>query len=344
MTSNQNLFHEKDKEIGMESREPLATIMIVTYNHSKYIASAIDSVLEQKTNFDFNIHIIEDCSDDGTQDILRAYKKKYPKKIKLFMNAKNIGFKVTQKNFFRGINTIKSKYFAILEGDDLWCHNEKLQHQVDFLEKNPEYVAHAHNTVKFYDNQELPSHRFLFHEDIKQDHSIHDFIKITTFFHTTTLLYRNVLKDNIPRQFIHPLSCDIFITIAHAQHGKIRYDNLDWARYRAHSNGRFSGMSNIDGWFFNIDGLRKYNSWLNYRHLTAFSESIVKYCLHVLRQEKEKNCAIKFTQKIKLLSLFFIYKSIYTVTNFFNLSKNRILDLNDYDYRVIDQYNCITRD
>ncbi len=330
----------------MNSNSPLATIMIITYNHAPFIGAAIDSVLNQKTNFPFNIHVIEDCSTDGTQDILLDYERKHPEKIKLFMNSKNIGFKVTQKNFIRGFKTLRAKYIAVLEGDDLWCYDGKLQHQVDFLEINSDFVGHAHNTIKFYDKYEMPSHRFLYNENIKSVHDVHDFIKIQSFFHTTTILYRNVLKDRVPRQFINPLSCDIFNTIAHAQHGKIRYINADWARYRVHSGGMFSGMSGVKGWFFNIDGLRKYNEWLSYRYLPTFCESIIKYCAHVLKQEKLNNCTLSYRQKIKLFTLLGIYKTIFTVINFLSIPKRVLnsicatksgIDLNEFDYTIINQ-------
>ncbi len=321
----------------MNSQEPLVTIMIITYNHASYISDAIDSVLNQKTNFPFNIHVIEDCSTDGTQEILKNYKKKYPKKIKLFMNSKNIGSKVTQKNFIRGFRTLRAKYIAILEGDDLWCYDGKLQHQVDFLEKNSDYVGHAHNTIKFYDNNERPSHRFLFNENIKPDHDVSDFIKIQSFFHTSTLLYRNVLKDRVPPQFVNPLSCDIFITISHAQHGKIRYINADWARYRVHAGGMFSGMSEMKGWFFNIDGLRKYNAWLNYRFFPIFCEAIIKYCKHVLTQEKLGNCVLNYHQKIKLYSLIYFYKIIFNISQLVTFQKRKGIDLNEFDYTTINQ-------
>lgn len=330
----------------MNSDEPIVTVMIITYNHVAYIGAALDSVLNQKTDFPFTIHVIEDCSTDGTQEVLRDYEARYPNIVKLFLNTKNIGYKVTQKNFIRGFKTLRAKYVAVLEGDDLWSYEGKLQHQVDFLEKNPDFVGHAHNTIKFYDNYELPSQRFMYNEHIKQDHDVHDFIKVQSFFHTTTLLYRNVLKDRVPRQFINPLSCDIFNTIAHAQYGKIRYHNADWARYRVHPGGMFSGMSGVKGWFFNIDGLRKYNAWLNYRYLSTFCAAIVKYCEYVLNQEKLGKCELNSRQRRKLLGLKYIYKyilSIYGIINFPNWMWKRFTairlgaNLNEFDYTIVNQ-------
>ena len=59
-------------------KKPLLTALIVTYNHKNHISKAIESVLAQKTNFDFQIWILDDCSTDGTSDIAREYANKYP--------------------------------------------------------------------------------------------------------------------------------------------------------------------------------------------------------------------------------------------------------------------------
>lgn len=334
----------------MSNVEPLVTVMIITYNHARYIGDAIESVLNQKTDFPFNIHVIEDCSTDGTQEILKSYEQRFPDKVKLFLNEKNIGYKVTQKNFIRGFKTLKAKYISILEGDDLWCYDGKLQKQVDFLETHPDFVAHAHNTIKFYNGHELPSHRFLYNENIKQDHDVHDFIKIQSFFHTTTLLYRNVLKDRVPKQFVNPYSCDIFNAIAHVQYGKVRYVDEDWARYRVHPQGRFSGMTPVTGWFFNIDGLRRYNAWLKYRYCKTFSEAILKYCKYVLSVRRAGSCKLTFQQAIKLYYLLWIYSIAYTFLRILTFPfklKNAMkarkdgVDLNNFNFKLIDDLRFI---
>jgi glycosyltransferase involved in cell wall biosynthesis len=122
----------------------LLTVVLLTYNHEKTIARAFDSILEQKTNFDFDIYVLEDCSTDYTAEICREYKEKHPDKIKLFLNEKNLG--VTE-NFKQGLLKIRSKYFAFLEGDDYWCDENKLQKQVDALEQNSDCTLCGHNTL-----------------------------------------------------------------------------------------------------------------------------------------------------------------------------------------------------
>lgn len=120
----------------MDNMQPIVSVLMITYNHEKYIAQAIDSVLMQKTNFDYEIVIGEDCSTDKTREIVLEYKAKHPDKIKLLLQEKNLGM---IQNFIDTLKACTGKYIALLEGDDYWTDPYKLQKQVDFLEANPEY-------------------------------------------------------------------------------------------------------------------------------------------------------------------------------------------------------------
>lgn len=120
----------------MNSNSILVSVLTITYNHEKYIAQAIDSVLMQKTNFDFEIVIGEDCSTDRTREIVLEYKAKYPDKIRLLLQPVNKG---ANQNWIETYRACTGKYIALLEGDDYWTDPYKLQKQVDILEAHPEY-------------------------------------------------------------------------------------------------------------------------------------------------------------------------------------------------------------
>lgn len=288
---------------------PLVSVMVITYNHSAFIAQALQSVLDQQIDFSLKINIIDDCSTDGTQEIIKEFKALYPEQIDLYLNKRNIGFKVTQKNFYRGFKTLKGKYIAILEGDDYWSSPLKLKKQIDFLENNPDYVACAHNVLKVYESSDIASHIFLKPPD-KETHDIFDLIRLSSYFHTTTLTYRNVLKEKPPPQFENKLSCDIFITIAHAQYGKIRFFPETMSVYRCHAGGRFSGMSETEGWMFNIDGYRKYNVWLGFRYFKAFAEAIYRYSEYLLRHGKAVD-GLSFWKRRKYRLIMIFYRALF---------------------------------
>ena len=67
-----------------------ATALIVTYNHRKFIAAAIDSALAQQTRFEYEILVSEDCSTDGTREIVLDYARRHPDRIRLILSDRNI--------------------------------------------------------------------------------------------------------------------------------------------------------------------------------------------------------------------------------------------------------------
>lgn len=121
----------------------ICTVLLITYNHAKYIKKAIESVLEQKTKYEYIIHIFDDASNDGTSDIVREYAEKYPDKIIPFIAEQNQGAQTNIWNAYKSVNT---KYCALLECDDYWCDENKLELQIDALEKHPECSFCACNT------------------------------------------------------------------------------------------------------------------------------------------------------------------------------------------------------
>ena len=117
------------------------SVIVLTYNHEKYVRQALDSILMQKTTFAYEILVGDDASTDGTAEILKEYQKKYPNIFRLFLREKNIG---ATKNSYELLTSAKGRYLATCEGDDYWTDPNKLQLQVDFLEKHPDYIGCAH--------------------------------------------------------------------------------------------------------------------------------------------------------------------------------------------------------
>ena len=117
------------------SKNPLVSVKMITYNHRPYIARAIEGVVKQETEYPFELIIGEDCSTDGTMKIVLEYQKKYPDIIRVITSDKNVGMK---KNSCRTGKACRGKYIAFCEGDDYWHRPDKLQKQVDYLERHLE--------------------------------------------------------------------------------------------------------------------------------------------------------------------------------------------------------------
>ncbi|MCR4754929.1 MAG: glycosyltransferase [Lachnospiraceae bacterium] len=120
------------------------SVLCLAYNHEKYIRKALDGFVSQITNFSYEVLINDDCSTDGTAEIIKEYQNKYPEIIKPIFQEENC--------YSKGINMFidillprsKGKYIALCECDDYWCDNSKLQKQFDALEEHPECVMATH--------------------------------------------------------------------------------------------------------------------------------------------------------------------------------------------------------
>ena len=115
--------------------EVMLSVVMTTYNHERYIAQAIESVLRQQTDFRIEIVIGEDCSTDRTRAIAEDYAMQYPEAIRIITSEENVGWR---KNYRRTIAAARGKYIAMLDGDDYFTHRKKLQMQVELLESHPE--------------------------------------------------------------------------------------------------------------------------------------------------------------------------------------------------------------
>lgn len=118
---------------------PMVSIMCLTYNQEKYVRETLDGFLMQVTDFPFEIYIHDDCSTDGTPDIIKEYQEKYPMLIRVCIEKENQYQKGSTMITEISVPYMKGKYIAYCEGDDFWIDPQKLQKQVDFLENNPDY-------------------------------------------------------------------------------------------------------------------------------------------------------------------------------------------------------------
>ena len=107
------------------------SIICTNYNKGDWVREAMDSFLNQKTNFDFEIIIIDDASTDYSYEIIQEYQNKFPEKVRTFRNEVNLGITKTWKKICQ---EAKGQYIARCDSDDFWTDPLKLQKQVDLLD------------------------------------------------------------------------------------------------------------------------------------------------------------------------------------------------------------------
>lgn len=136
-------------------KELKVSVWVTAYNHEKYISHTLDSILEQKTDFPFEIIVHDDASTDATARIIRQYEKTFPAVIKAFIQKENQWLKggggIT-KVFYENM---RGKYIARCEGDDFWINPHRLQEQVDFLESHSEFCATAARRIRVDESEKI---------------------------------------------------------------------------------------------------------------------------------------------------------------------------------------------
>lgn len=220
----QKILMDRDKPV-------LVSVWMITFNHEKYIAQAIESVINQVTDFDFELVIGEDFSTDRTREICQAFQQKFPDKIKLLLHEGNVGI---HQNIVLTLGACTGKYIAMLEGDDYWIDTLKLQKQADFLIAHPEFVMCYQKTLEI---DEVFGKRKITNEDDNEVTGIEEILERGWFMRTGSLFFRNGIIQNWPSWFFLFSSTDYMLHILLAEHGKIGFLNETTSVYRRHEGG-----------------------------------------------------------------------------------------------------------
>ena len=120
----------------------MVSCLLLTYNHAPFVRQAVESMLMQRTTFRYEIIAADDCSTDETRAILGEYAAAHSDKIRTFFHAENMGGSKLHSD--AGLAEFHGKYMTVLEGDDYWVGEDRLQTLVDFLETHPGYACVAH--------------------------------------------------------------------------------------------------------------------------------------------------------------------------------------------------------
>ena len=218
---------------------PLVSIICNTYNHVHYIRQCLDGFLMQKTDFPIEILVHDDASTDGTTDVVREYEAKFPHLIKPIYQTENQYSKGVKVSYVYQYFRARGKYMALCEGDDYWTDPLKLQKQVDFMEKNPEYVMCSHCFDVMLQRSGVLEKK----ESINDyAYSLKDLVNGIWPAQTLTVLLRStVLTINKP--FISG-DVALFYFLLKCGPGMYLKDNM--ATYRIHDGGVWGGVLGVD--------------------------------------------------------------------------------------------------
>lgn len=208
-----------------KEHEVTVSILMLTYNHQKYVRRALDSVLGQETEYSFEIVVSDDASQDGTQELLLGYKDRYQDKISLLLSATNQGL---IPNFLKAYKACRGKYIAICEGDDFWISRNKLQRQVSYLESHPDCNLTFHRAVNLYESSGTKS---LSNPHQKAESTILDLSR-SNFITNVTAVFRHEPTLCLPEWFSQVSTYDYALHMLTSATGGIHYFSKPMAVYR----------------------------------------------------------------------------------------------------------------
>lgn len=232
--------------------KPLLSVVMITYGHEKFIKQAIESILEQKTDFQIEFIISNDASPDNTSVIITELIAKAPKNISVLYteHADNLGM---MQNFIWALEQSTGKYIALCEGDDFWTDPLKLQKQVDFLEANPDYNICFHNVEEVDLEGSTLEKRLVQSSEVEKTFTIEDLAK-NNIIHTVTVVFRNNVNA-LPEFLRYSPMGDYPLHMINATFGKIKYFPEKMAAYRV-GVGLWSSQSINNQIFNTIVGLK----------------------------------------------------------------------------------------
>lgn len=221
----------------------MVSVVCQTYNHEKYIAECLESLVTQKVNFRYEILVHDDASTDKTADIIRDFEKEYPVLIKPIyqrVNQWSLGNKV-----FSGIQLPRctGKYIAICEGDDYWTDPLKLQKQVDLLERHIEYSMCFHNVIEHWDDGQKED--CCFSNIVDREYSGLEIYKNWIVPTASVVFRRSILESGCSDCFLNPhfIYGDIVLFLLAASCGKIMGMKEVMSVYRRHEGGAVFGYN-----------------------------------------------------------------------------------------------------
>lgn len=221
----------------MSEPAPLLSVLCLTYNHEAFVAETMESFLAQRTGFEIEVVVADDCSTDGTLRVVEDFRHRFGARLRVLRTDVNLG---VTRNFRRALAACRGRFVALCEGDDHWRGHDKLQRQVDFLEAHPRYVLAFHDAVVIgrtpqAGRLQLPQGRF------RRDASRAE-LSATRPISTLTVCFRNVLGP-LPAELDQAPALDLCLWSLLGQHGEGRFmPDIEPACYRVHEGGVFSSQ------------------------------------------------------------------------------------------------------
>lgn len=247
------------------------SVMVITYNHERFIAQALEGVLAQKVNFDYEVVVGEDCSTDRTREILMDFHRRHPDKIVPLLRDKNVG---AMRNFEATLAACRGQYMALLEGDDYWTCEDKLQRQADFLDAHHDYALCCHRVQVQDEINGGPAG--IFPSRAPGPYTIEDLLS-ENFIQTCTVMCRWGSFGPLPKWFRKLALGDWPLCALIVKQGKIALMDDVMAVYRVHSGGIWSARPMVDRLRESMPMLKALDKHLEFEYTRTIQRTIARH-------------------------------------------------------------------
>lgn len=223
---------------GSGSSPVRVSVLMTSYQHERYVARALEGVLEQR-HVSFELIVGDDASTDGTRAIIREYAAAHPDVVRTVLPAANLG--CGGKAIFAEITRLsQGEYLAMLDADDYWIDPDKLRRQVDYLDAHPESSMCFHNAWCRYEEVPAPDH--LFNTPLQPSRlGLRELLDGCPVAACSPMLRRAAL-DPLPAWYLSMPWGDWPLYLLAAEHGDIAYLPEVMGVYRIHRGGMYSGL------------------------------------------------------------------------------------------------------
>ena len=278
--------NNKILSLNMQEKTPKVSVCIVTYNQEKYIRQCLQSIVDQETDFDFEVIVGDDCSTDGTRSIINHFESAYPKLVRLIQQEKNTG---GMQNYLTVHQAAAGDYVCHVDGDD-WVRPGKLQKQSRYLDENNECTLVAHRMATWAAEKQVATTR---NNPERIDLSL--LLRHHPMFLNSSIMYRKHQLASIfqsDKKFI-----DFYVYISAAQRGGIGFINEVLGDYRR--NIGISTVRNLTPYIQAAINLAAESTGETSAVIRCRSRSYLSYSIAALCENNNNEFQKKLSESIK---------------------------------------------
>jgi glycosyltransferase involved in cell wall biosynthesis len=222
--------------------EPVVSVAITSYNSERWLGRAVDSVLEQETDFAVEILIADDCSKDDTVALARTYEERYPHIVRVVARSVNVG---TQRNYYDTFEQCRGRYIAWLDADDYWTDPEKLAVQVEALDGDASVMICCHYVRWVMRGKENEVIRERVPSLAAGRHGMKSILQ-SNFLPSPSVMFRNGLQRKLPQWYFEvPPLTDWPLYVVAAKEGDILLIDRVMADYTLNATSAFWGEGDL---------------------------------------------------------------------------------------------------